>query len=91
MSDGPHTQGQPDLNEARQIMEISERLRDERPLPSPLFRGLLRRRLRRVRAARPQVARARARLLVLVYGASGGILMLVAALGVAGIGPFAAS
>jgi hypothetical protein len=80
----------PDPAETRRLLALSERLQAERPVPSPLYRGLLRRRLLRAQAAHPQMMRARARLLVLAYGASGAVLMLIAALGVAGAGPFAA-
>ncbi|MDX6636625.1 MAG: hypothetical protein QOJ01_136 [Solirubrobacterales bacterium] len=70
------------------LVELAERLEAERPLPAPGFRGELRRRLVDRHARRAPIARARARLLVAAYGGSGALLLVIAAAGVAGIGPF---
>jgi hypothetical protein len=65
-----------------------ERLRGERPVPSPRFRGELRRRLSQ--QAAPDPARpARLRLLVAAYAGSGALLLAIAAIGLAGVGPLA--
>lgn len=76
-------------DETRRDRELAERLRDERPVPAPGFRGSLRRHLlgaQENRAARPQ----RLRLLVALYAGSGLGLLALAAIGVAGAGPLAA-
>ncbi len=72
------------------LLATAERLDAERPLPAAAFRGELRRRLVRRHERRSTLARGRARLLVLAYGGSGAVLLLVAAIGLAGVGPFAA-
>lgn len=67
--------------------DIERRLEAERPVPHAGFRGELRRRLVTAStAARPR----RIRMLVAAYGGSGLMLLVVAAIGVAGAGPFAA-
>jgi len=71
-----------------QLDPLAERLRGERPVPSARFRGELRRRLLtqvRNRSTPPR----RLRLLVAAYAGSGGILMAIAAIGLAGVGPLA--
>jgi hypothetical protein len=69
--------------------ELEERLRTERPLPAPAFRGDLRRRL--VRMGRTGVGRPRhLRVLIASYGLSGAALLVIGAAGLAGAGPFAA-
>ena len=70
------------------MSELEDRLRAERPTPTPAFRGGLRRSL--VSAGtegggQPQ----RLRLLIAAYGAAGVLLLLVALVGAAGAGPFA--
>jgi hypothetical protein len=67
---------------------IAERLRAERPVPAPGFRGDLRRQL--VVSDRPApIAPRRLRLLVGAYAGSGAVLMAIAAIGLAGVGPLA--
>lgn len=67
--------------------DIERRLETERPVPRAAFRGELRQRLVTTSTrAKP----GRARLLVAAYGGSGLMLLVVAAIGVAGAGPFAA-
>jgi hypothetical protein len=65
-----------------------ERLKGERPVPSPRFRSELRRRLSEHLSpdpARPE----RVRLRVAAYAGSGAVLLAVAAIGLAGTGPLA--
>lgn len=71
------------------VARLAERLERERPVPRAAFRGELSRRL----FGSPGRARPRPeslRSLVLAYSGSGFVLLLVAALGLAGAGPFAA-
>ena len=68
---------------------VAERLEAERPIPAASFRGTLRRRLLsdlEREPSRPQ----RLRLLITAYAGSGLALLAVAAVGLAGAGPFAA-
>jgi hypothetical protein len=70
-------------------VEIEERLRAERPLPHPTFRGDLRRRLLGLEEAgfsRPR----QLRLLLAAYASTGVALLAVALVGVLGVGPLAA-
>jgi hypothetical protein len=67
--------------------ELEERLRAQRPVPAPAFRGELRRRLM-TRGERP--APGGIRLLIAAYGGAGAVLLAVAAIGVAGAGPLSA-
>ena len=64
---------------------VERQLEAERPVPSPAFRGKLRRHLLAASAS----GGGRARALVAGYAGSGLTLLAVAALGVAGGGPFA--
>jgi hypothetical protein len=69
------------------LLRLAETLERERPVPAAAFRGALR---RRVLGGAPGPARpARLRVLVGAYGGSGVALLLVAAAGLAGAGPFA--
>lgn len=81
----------PDLEreESDRLVATALRLQSERPVPAPGFRGALRRRLTgvdRVPARSPR----RYRALAAAYGMCGGALLAVAAIGLAGAGPFAA-
>ena len=67
------------------LTRLALRLESERPLPSPTFRGNLRRRL----LGTPAVPR-RLRLQIALYGTSGFLLLLVGASSAAGLGPLAA-
>jgi hypothetical protein len=82
---------EPDLEagERRALLRMAERLQDERPLPSASFRGDLGRQLAMTRDRRP-AAPTRLRTAIATYVSSGSLLMAIAALGVAGAGPFAA-
>lgn len=72
-----------------ELSAMAERLERERPVPAPGFRGELRRRL--VAAAeRRGTTPERLRLWIAGYATSGTALLAIAAVGLAGIGPFAA-
>jgi hypothetical protein len=76
-----------DRIEDPELGAFADRLEHERPVPSPGFRaGLLDRLLADETASRPR----RIWALVTAYGAAGVLLMAVAAVGLAGVGPFAA-
>jgi hypothetical protein len=75
--------------EDRDLERLADRLRAGRPVPQAGFRGELRRDLLRRFASQPASPR-RARLLVAAYGGSGLALIVIAAVGLAGAGPFAA-
>ncbi len=68
---------------------IAQRLESERPVPGAAFRGDLRRMLVASAGERRRTP-ARPRLLIAAYAGSGLVLMAVAVVGVAGIGPLAA-
>ena len=69
------------------LSALAERLEHERPVPSSGFRaGLLDSLLAPETASRPR----RLWALVVAYGTAGFLLMAVAAVGLAGVGPFAA-
>ncbi len=75
--------------EAEALLRIADRLERERPIPSTGFRGELRRQLlSRVSSgpARPH----RLGALIGAYTGSGAVLLAVAVLGIAGVGPLAA-
>jgi hypothetical protein len=69
-----------------EIDPIIARLEAERPHPHGVFLGASRRALVAKVSDRPR----RIRLLVAAYGTSGLALLLVCAIGLAGVGPFAA-
>jgi hypothetical protein len=74
------------------LVRLSERLEAERPIPGPTFRGNLRRRLLGTPSQprrQPSAATARFRLWAAGYTAAGTLCLAVAAIGVAGVGPFA--
>jgi len=75
--------------EREELAAIAERLERERPVPAATFRGELRRSLQRGPRREPALPPARARILVAAYGGCGTVLLAVAAIGVAGAGPFA--
>jgi hypothetical protein len=70
------------------LLGLSERLRDQRPVPAAAFRGALRRRLLALRPPRPRPDRLG--FLIARYAAAGGVLLLAGALSAAGRGPLAA-
>ena len=71
--------------EREQLTLLAERLRRDRPLPSPVFRGDLRRRLHRPATASAILFRLRVTSCVV----GGFLCLLVAAAGLVGAGPFA--
>jgi hypothetical protein len=79
----PVREQQPELD------QIARRLQDERPTPRSTFRRELRRRLLEATERRSAQLR-RPRVLIAAYAGSGTVLLAVAALGVAGVGPLAA-
>ena len=75
--------------EQPELDQIARRLQEERRTPRSSFRRELRRRL--VEATELHSARLRRpRILIAAYSGSGTVLLAVAALGVAGVGPLAA-
>jgi nitroreductase len=82
----------PDLtaDERAQLARMSERLERDRPLPRATFRGDLRRSLLAGGRAPAAVGLGRWRVLVATYSGLGALLLAVAAIGLAGAGPFAA-
>lgn len=68
---------------------IAQRLESERPVPSAAFRGELRRRLISEEQER-QGEPPRLLLLIAAYAGSGAVLLLIAVIGLAGVGPLSA-
>ena len=68
-----------------ELVMLAVRLRDERPCPSPAFRGELGRRLRA--RGEPRLSVGRARALVAAYATSGTILLVIGSVSAAGLGP----
>lgn len=75
--------------ERRLLAEVADRLQQGRPTPAAAFRGDLRRRLLSPSAA-GRVRSGRWRILAAAYSGLGALLLAVAAVGLAGLGPFAA-
>ena len=71
-----------------QLGELDSRLRAARPVPGAGFRGELRRRL--LAQGEGESAPRRLRVLITAYASSGSALLAVAAIGLAGVGPFGA-
>jgi hypothetical protein len=69
--------------ESPEVVQLAERLLAARPVPRAAFRGDLGRRLR----SRSPRMRARLRLVIAGYAASGALLLMVGAIGAAGGGP----
>lgn len=74
--------------EAEALMALADRLERERPIPSSGYRGELRRNLLAQVASRPFRPQ-RLGALISAYAGSGVVLLAVAVLGVAGVGPLA--
>lgn len=72
-----------------ELDEITTRLEAERPIPRPAFRGDLRRHLVELTGSRRPTP-TRLRLAITAYAGSGTALLAVAAVGLAGVGPFGA-
>jgi hypothetical protein len=71
-----------------ELTEVSDRLRTSRAVPRPGFRGALRRRLLADDA--PHAAPAGLRRVIAAYAGAGTVLVAIAAVGLAGVGPFGA-
>ena len=71
--------------ESEEFIEVEARLRRERPVPAPAFRGDLKRSLMRDPAG--VTVPSKARLAIKAYAMAGATLLAAATLGVAGIGP----
>jgi hypothetical protein len=81
-----------DDSQAEPLLNLAARLSSASPIPNPSFRGDLRRRLFRAPSRRLsglRLSRRTAQSLALTYVVSGAVLLAVAALGLAGSGPFA--
>jgi hypothetical protein len=76
------------VNENETSDPMAEMLEAERPVPRAAFRGELRRALLTRERRKPQ-ALPRLRLMIAAYAGSGAVLLGIAAVGVAGVGPFA--
>jgi hypothetical protein len=81
--------GVPD-DEVRALQAVADRLESERPVPAAGFRASVRRRLIEQGGASVTPRPARLRVAILGYAGSGALLLLVAAVGLVGVGPFAA-
>jgi hypothetical protein len=73
-----------DSQERAELFKTARLLREHRPVPRPAFRGQLARRLRKGTSNSYPVRR-----LIAAYAGSGFALLLVAAIGLAGLGPLA--
>lgn len=76
-----------DRKDAKEIDQLGERLKRERPTPTAGFRTELRARLAGDRATRAEWRPGNLRLLVAAYMGSGLALLAIAAVGLAGAGP----
>lgn len=77
-----------DLGHTPPLEELDARLRTARPVPRASFRGDLRRRLLEQREN--EATSRRLRFLITAYASSGAALLAIAAVGIAGVGPFGA-
>lgn len=75
--------------EPEALLEVADRLERERPIPDASFRGELRRGLVSRAASHPARPH-RLGALIGAYSGSGIVLLAIAVLGVAGVGPLAA-
>src|SRR3954453_14770958 len=73
-------------SERRDLLTLAVGLTEDRPVPSPALRSAIRESLR----GRAGSSRSRVAALVFGYATSGTLLLAIAAVGLAGIGPFAA-
>jgi hypothetical protein len=77
--------------ERADLTAIGDRIQADRPVPHATFRGDLRRLLiERTPSSRRRAASERWRVLTATYSALGALLLAVAAIGLVGVGPFAA-
>jgi hypothetical protein len=73
-------------SERRELGAFAAQLTEQRPVPRPGWRSAVRARLL---GTSGEASRRRIRGLVFGYAASGALLLVVAAVGLAGVGPFA--
>jgi hypothetical protein len=73
-----------DPQERAELLETARLLEEHRPVPRPEFRGQLARRLGK-RLSNPYPARR----LIAAYAGSGFVLLMVAGVGLGGVGPLA--
>jgi hypothetical protein len=73
--------------ERRELLTLAQWLAERRPVPRPGLRSDIRSQL--LRGVRP-VPRSRVAALIFGYAGSGALLLVVAAAGLVGVGPFAA-
>ena len=76
----------PDIDD-RGLLELEQRLAASRPIPSPAFRGALRRHL--IETQGRMASPVQPRLAVAAYALGGVGLLAIVAVGLAGAGPFA--
>jgi hypothetical protein len=76
--------------EVESLVRLAQRLRDERPLPAPAFRGELGRRLAAPGTSRGRDALPAPRRAIAIWSVCGTLLILLPLAGVLGAGPFAA-
>jgi hypothetical protein len=76
--------------ERARLAEVADQLERSRPVPRPAFRGDLRRLLADGRRGSVATTASRWRVLVGAYSGLGALLLAVAAIGLAGAGPFGA-
>jgi len=67
------------------LILLADRLRDARPLPRPAFRGDLGRHLAARR--RPRLGAGHLRTVIAAYGLAGTVVLCLAAISAAGVGP----
>jgi hypothetical protein len=77
-------------DDERELALVGERLERSRPVPSPTFRGDLRRRLLSPGRQKGAAAGAQFRLWAAGYTVAGALCLALAAIGLVGAGPFAA-
>jgi hypothetical protein len=77
--------------ERDELEQLIRQLSEKAPYPKPGFRAMMRRSIEMKAVRRKvQVRPARLRTLIAAYGLSGTVLLVVSAVGLAGLGPFAA-
>jgi hypothetical protein len=76
-----------EASERDELLALAVRLKEQRPVPRARLRSAIRARLLGDTASVP---RSRVAALILGYGASGTLLLAIAAVGLVGLGPFAA-
>jgi hypothetical protein len=75
-------------SERRELLKLAQRLTEQRPVPRPGLRSMIRSRM--LGAGTRPISRSRVGGVILGYAASGALLLMIAAAGLVGLGPFAA-